>query len=102
MSERDHQIRERAYLLWERAGRPHGVGDEFWHQAAAEIAGEAAGKPSNGLAAESVPSKGAKAKSKAKGKAKDEPVPMEAPEPVITPDAKAEKSAGKKKKKRKD
>jgi hypothetical protein len=26
-------IRERAYLLWERAGRPEGRADEFWAQA---------------------------------------------------------------------
>lgn len=26
-------IRERAYLLWERAGRPDGRADEFWVQA---------------------------------------------------------------------
>jgi Protein of unknown function (DUF2934) len=26
-------VRERAYMLWERAGRPAGKNDEFWHQA---------------------------------------------------------------------
>ena len=29
----DQVVRERAYLLWERAGRPDDSADEFWHQA---------------------------------------------------------------------
>ena len=29
----DQVVRERAYLLWERAGRPNGRADDFWHQA---------------------------------------------------------------------
>ena len=29
----DQVVRERAYLLWEQAGRPEGRADEFWHQA---------------------------------------------------------------------
>jgi hypothetical protein len=29
----DQAVRERAYLLWEEAGRPDGRTDEFWHQA---------------------------------------------------------------------
>jgi hypothetical protein len=29
----DQVVRERAYLLWERAGRPDGCADEFWHHA---------------------------------------------------------------------
>ena len=31
-------VRARAYDLWEAAGWPEGRGDEFWHQACAEIA----------------------------------------------------------------
>ena len=31
------QIRNRAYELWEEAGRPDGREDEFWHHACAEI-----------------------------------------------------------------
>jgi hypothetical protein len=27
---REHQIRIRAYRLWEEAGRPHGRDQEFW------------------------------------------------------------------------
>ncbi|HTR11668.1 MAG TPA: DUF2934 domain-containing protein [Roseiarcus sp.] len=30
-------IRERAYELWERAGRPNGRSDEFWFAARAEF-----------------------------------------------------------------
>ena len=29
----DQVVRERAYLLWEGAGRPDGRPDDFWHQA---------------------------------------------------------------------
>lgn len=31
------RVRERAYLLWEAAGRPYGREFEFWAQAAQEI-----------------------------------------------------------------
>jgi hypothetical protein len=33
-------VRERAYLLWELAGMPHGRDHEFWAQASREIEGE--------------------------------------------------------------
>ena len=36
------RIRDRAYALWERAGRPDGRADEFWGQARAEEARAAA------------------------------------------------------------
>ena len=29
-------VRNRAYILWERAGRPEGRDEEFWHQAWAD------------------------------------------------------------------
>jgi DUF2934 family protein len=29
----DQVVRERAYLLWEQAGRPDGAADHFWHEA---------------------------------------------------------------------
>jgi Protein of unknown function (DUF2934) len=41
MSDVERQIRERAYLLWEQAGRPEGRAEEFWFAAHAELAGEA-------------------------------------------------------------
>lgn len=31
------RVRERAYFLWEKAGRPYGREFEFWAQAAREI-----------------------------------------------------------------
>jgi hypothetical protein len=33
----DERVRERAYLLWERAGRPHGRNEVYWGQALREI-----------------------------------------------------------------
>ena len=36
-SDREQQIRERAYDLWEQAGRPDGRHEEFWALAAREI-----------------------------------------------------------------
>lgn len=37
MSDFDQQIRERAYQLWEEAGRPNGRAQEFWFHAQADI-----------------------------------------------------------------
>ena len=31
------QVRQRAYALWEQAGRPEGRSEEFWHQASADL-----------------------------------------------------------------
>ena len=46
----DRRIRERAYALWERDGRPEGRHIEHWQQAAREVAGEdAAPGPHSGL-----------------------------------------------------
>ena len=39
-AERDRQIEERAYALWEAEGYPHGRHEEHWHRAAREIAAE--------------------------------------------------------------
>jgi hypothetical protein len=36
--EREHRIRERAYVLWEEDGRPEGRAVEFWERAAEQIA----------------------------------------------------------------
>lgn len=33
----EDQIREYAHNLWEKAGRPEGRQDEFWHQARSEL-----------------------------------------------------------------
>lgn len=38
----EERIRQRAYALWEQAGRPHGQDEAHWHQARRELdAGEA-------------------------------------------------------------
>lgn len=34
------KVRDRAYHLWEQAGRPNGREHEFWAQASQEIEGE--------------------------------------------------------------
>jgi hypothetical protein len=39
----EHRVRERAYEIWERAGRPEGKSTEHWLQAEAEIAAEERG-----------------------------------------------------------
>jgi Protein of unknown function (DUF2934) len=39
----EERIRERAYDLWERAGRPEGRAVEYWLQAEREIAAEEEG-----------------------------------------------------------
>ena len=39
--DRTEQQRERAYELWEQAGRPEGRHDEFWAQAGEEVGGGA-------------------------------------------------------------
>jgi hypothetical protein len=36
----DEQIRERAYQLWEKLGKPEGRTDEFWHRAEQELLNE--------------------------------------------------------------
>ena len=38
MTDREHQIRERAYSIWEAEGYPHGRAEDHWHRAAREVA----------------------------------------------------------------
>ena len=38
--DRNSKIEKRAYEIWDRAGRPHGMEAEHWRQAEAEIAQE--------------------------------------------------------------
>lgn len=38
MTYNEMQIRDRAYALWEQAGRPEGQDKEFWAMAEAELA----------------------------------------------------------------
>ena len=39
----EERVRERAYAIWDRAGRPEGKSVEHWVQAEAEIAAEEQG-----------------------------------------------------------
>lgn len=39
-NDREQQVRERAYALWEQAGKPEGKADDYWQQAEREIGGE--------------------------------------------------------------
>lgn len=38
--DKDAEVRDRAYYLWEQAGRPAGREHEFWAQASREIEGD--------------------------------------------------------------
>ena len=40
MSDIEQRVRDRAYWLWEEAGRPDGRSDEFWFAAWHELEGE--------------------------------------------------------------
>lgn len=33
----EQRVRRRAYILWERAGRPEGRSDEFWEKACDDV-----------------------------------------------------------------
>jgi hypothetical protein len=50
MDDREQRIRDRAYAIWQREGRPEGQEREHWQQAMREIDGEAgrAGAPAGG------------------------------------------------------
>jgi hypothetical protein len=48
LSEHEQRILERAYHLWEQAGRPEGRDEEFWRQAQDEIAAENVDDNNNG------------------------------------------------------
>jgi DUF2934 family protein len=37
MDEDKHSIRERAYKLWEEAGKPEGKENHFWHEAERQL-----------------------------------------------------------------
>lgn len=45
MPDRDAEVRDRAYHLWEKAGRPNGREHEFWAEASREIEGEPPANP---------------------------------------------------------
>jgi hypothetical protein len=39
----EDQIREYAHHLWEKAGKPEGNADDFWHQAKSELEADVPG-----------------------------------------------------------
>lgn len=43
--DREQQIRDRAYALWQRDGEPEGRDAEHWEQACRELEEESIGKP---------------------------------------------------------
>jgi hypothetical protein len=43
----EERVRQRAYELWEEAGRPVGRADDYWRQARAELEGKAAERGGN-------------------------------------------------------
>lgn len=63
-SQQIQRIQERAYAIWERAGRPQGADREHWLQAEAEITAAAPGANGGGrrspAAAKRTPSKPAR------------------------------------------
>jgi hypothetical protein len=68
IDDREQEIRERAYAIWERDGCPAGVAEDHWHEAAREVNGpqEASvaaeiARPAKAAGARSPAKKGAKA-----------------------------------------
>lgn len=45
MSATEQQIREYAHQLWEKAGKPEGRENEFWHAAEIELNNKKPGTP---------------------------------------------------------
>jgi hypothetical protein len=41
----DEQIRERAYRIWEKFGKPEGRDEDFWHLAEQELLNEDRSSP---------------------------------------------------------
>ncbi|AYN96399.1 MULTISPECIES: DUF2934 domain-containing protein [Pseudomonas] len=48
MDDLEQRIRQRAYEIWEAAGRPDGQGFEHWFQAQREVDYDTAGDPLSG------------------------------------------------------
>lgn len=78
--DREHQVRQRAYALWESEGRPEGRHEEHWHRAHGESAQDApdaaeeASAPQAAAAPETKP-KAARRKPVAAGRAAAETPP---------------------------
>ncbi|MBV9813089.1 MAG: DUF2934 domain-containing protein [Acetobacteraceae bacterium] len=70
MAHREERVRERAYYLWEDAGRPHGAPDEFWHRAQAALAAEDVARPAQPARIKRQPAKAPEAAAKQRRGAK--------------------------------
>ena|ERR1700712_5359363 len=79
-------IRFRAYLLWEAAGRPHGHDDDFWHQAVRQLEQESEELMQNAASKDAVEQK-PRDPSRAKKKAS---VKVSAPKSKKTPTSKSD------------
>lgn len=95
MPQHDHsledRIRDRAYHLWEAAGRPHGRDHDFWVQAQAELADDGVAITSAKTPGIPKPPKHAKEAPVKKAPAKEASVKAKATKPKDTgaKDAKA-------------
>jgi len=81
--DRQERIRNRAHQIWQEEGQPAGHHERHWHQAAADIDREDAGKPSA--------AKKASVASKAKAAPKEEKAAAKASKPKVSKPKKAAK-----------
>ncbi|MEI9411448.1 DUF2934 domain-containing protein [Mesorhizobium salmacidum] len=75
--DRQERIRNRAHQIWQEEGQPAGDHERHWHQAAADVDREDAGKPS----ADKKPAKKASGAGKTKTPPKDEKAAAKASKP---------------------
>jgi len=59
-SGREDEIRQRAYRIWEREGRPDGMDKDHWERAERELAGETPPEAPKRAGARGKPAAGAK------------------------------------------
>ncbi|QKC78097.1 DUF2934 domain-containing protein [Mesorhizobium erdmanii] len=82
--DRQERIRNRAHQIWQEEGQPAGHHERHWHQAAADIEREDAGKPAK-------PAKKVSAAGKAKAAPKEEKPVAKASKPKTSKPKKAAK-----------
>ncbi|WP_244735173.1 DUF2934 domain-containing protein [Mesorhizobium sp. 113-3-9] len=90
--DRQERIRNRAHQIWQEEGQPAGHHERHWHQAAADIDREDAGKPSAAkTSAAKTPAKKASGAGKAKAAPKEEKAATKASKPKTSKPKKAAK-----------
>ena len=92
MATKEDQIRQRAYEIWEREGRPHGDDMKHWLQAFQEIAASAEAGAAPAKKPRSTKPKAAAAPAKPKAAAKVKGGAQSVP--TTTPPPKAAKPSG--------